>query len=291
MITFQKLSLDDKDRLRLLLGKNETRICENTPGLILTWDVEDGRYICVENDTLYVASLTDNAADFNYPVGPDPEALDKIADFCRNNGLALSFSYLSEQQKENIENKFNCLCTEDRNWADYIYLADDLKTLSGKKYHGQKNHVNRFIKDYSDHVFLPYERGLTPEILRFSDKFYSEKQSENKLFLEDKKLFLRILEQAEELGQSGGVLKIGDEVVAVSFGETVGDTLYIHYEKALREYPGSYAMINYLFANRYADKAKYINREEDCGEEGLRTAKLALHPVFLAKKYFAKIDL
>ncbi|MCI5790945.1 MAG: phosphatidylglycerol lysyltransferase domain-containing protein [Clostridiales bacterium] len=289
MLNFKKISLQDKDVLKKLLGNNADRICENTPGLILTWDVEDGRYMAVENDTLYIATLSENKADFNFPVGADSDALDKIAEYCKANDLALSFSYLSENQKNLLERKFACNVKYDRDWSDYIYLADDLKTLSGKKYHGQKNHVNRFIKDYSDHVFLPFEAGLVPEILRFSEKFYEEKQSDNKLFLEDKKLFFRMLDEAEKIGQLGGVLKSDDEVVAVSFGEIVGDTLYVHYEKALRSCPGSYAMINYLFANRYAKNATYINREEDCGDEGLREAKLALHPVLLADKYFAEV--
>lgn len=289
MLNFKKISLQDKDVLKKLLGNNADRICENTPGLILTWDVEDGRYMAVENDTLYIATLSENKADFNFPVGADSDALDKIAEYCKANDLALSFSYLSENQKNLLERKFACNVKYDRDWSDYIYLADDLKNLSGKKYHGQKNHVNRFIKDYPDHVFLPFEAGLVPEILRFSEKFYEEKQSDNKLFLEDKKLFFRMLDEAEKIGQLGGVLKSDDEVVAVSFGEIVGDTLYVHYEKALRSCPGSYAMINYLFANRYAKNATYINREEDCGDEGLREAKSALHPVLLANKYFAEV--
>lgn len=291
MLSFKPLSLSDKETLQKIIGENKSRICENTPGLILSWDAEDGRLVCVDNDTLYLYGLKDGRAEFNYPVGGDERALDNVADFCRKNGLPLSFSYLSEEQKTAVEKKFGVICRKDRDWADYVYLADDLITLSGKKYHGQKNHVNRFIKDYPDHVFLPYEKGLIPDLLTFYEQFYAENQSSNKMFLEDKKLFLRILNEADDIGQFGGVLKVGDRIIAASFGEIVGDTLYVHYEKALREFSGSYAMINFLFANRYAKDVVYVNREEDCGEEGLRTAKLSLHPVFLAEKYFADIPL
>jgi len=292
MLEFKELSVADNKILRRLIGANETRICENTCGLILSWDVEDGRKVCFDGDVLYIYGIKNGRAEFNYPIGPgaSESSLEKIAEYATSLGLPLSFSYLSETQKDSVEKFFSVKCHSDRDWADYIYLADDLKNLSGKKYHGQKNHVNRFTKDYPDHLFLPYEHGLIPDLMRFFDDFYAENQSDNKMFLEDKTLFKRILRDAFDVCPLGGVLKVNDKVVAASFGETVGDTLYVHYEKALREYSGSYAMINYLFANRYAKDVKYINREEDCGDDGLREAKLSLHPVKLEEKYFVDVN-
>ena len=36
----------------------------------------------------------------------------------------------------------------DRDEADYVYEGEKLATLSGKKMHGKKNHVNRFRKEF-----------------------------------------------------------------------------------------------------------------------------------------------
>ncbi len=290
MLQFRPIELSDREDILRIVGKNESRICEYTDGLILSWDKQDGRSVCIENDTLYLYGMKDGRAEFNYPIGPDPDALQKVKDFCLANNLSLSFSYMSEEQKEVVEDFFSVKAVADRDWADYIYLSEDLRKLSGKKYHGQKNHVNSFLKKYPDHVFLPYEIGLIPDIKIFAERFYAEKQSDNKLFLEDKALFYRMLEEAPVTDQKGGALIVGGEVVAVSFGEVVGDTLYVHYEKALRSYSGSYATVNYLFVNRYGTECAYVNREEDCGDEGLRKAKLALHPIFLAEKYFVDVN-
>ena len=38
-------------------------------------------------------------------------------------------------------------------YADYVYRIEDLKNLSGKKYHGKKNHVNKFVKSNEDWVY------------------------------------------------------------------------------------------------------------------------------------------
>ncbi len=57
-------------------------------------------------------------------------------------------------------------------------------------------------------------------------------------------------------------------------------------KKANRDYEGSYQMIVKEFSSdMLASGIKYINREEDVGDEGLRTSKLSYHPVQLLNKY------
>ncbi len=45
--------------------------------------------------------------------------------------------------------------TELADWADYIYRAEDLATLSGKAYNKKRNHVNRFMTDNPEWVLEP----------------------------------------------------------------------------------------------------------------------------------------
>ena len=44
---------------------------------------------------------------------------------------------------------------EDRDNWDYVYLREKLASLSGRKYHGKKNHYNAFKKEYPDYVYEP----------------------------------------------------------------------------------------------------------------------------------------
>ena len=81
----------------------------------------------------------------------------------------------------------------------------------------------------------------------------------------------------------------GDRVIAISIGEKIGDTLFIHCEKALTEYHGIYQAVVQSFAKMYATDVKYINREEDDGVEGLRKSKLSYRPVFMLKKHSVEI--
>ncbi|MBQ6569899.1 MAG: DUF2156 domain-containing protein, partial [Clostridia bacterium] len=78
--------------------------------------------------------------------------------------------------------------------------------------------------------------------------------------------------------------------VAFCLGERQrSDTFITHYEKALPEYEGAYALINREFAKNTVGNFKYINREEDTGQEGLRKAKLSYHPAILLEKYFVTL--
>lgn len=292
MLRLKHLSSADRGEIKKLLGDNPTRICETTCGVLFLWDVNGDGLFAVEDGALFLASVREGKAHFNFPIGGDEDAaLQKIRDYCLEKGLKLRFRLLSEGQRSKIEAFFGAKGEADRDWADYLYSAEELKTLSGKKFHGQKNHLNRFLKSYPDHVFMPYTADLKDAAMEFFDEFYGENEKNSELFYEEKKVFLRLLEGKETAGEAGGVLFAGGKIVAMSFGERAGDTLYVHFEKALREYPGSYAAINYMFVNRYGDGVKYVNREEDVGDEGLRTAKTGLHPVMLVDKYFADVTL
>lgn len=287
MLEFRKITPADRTEILEYLKDNPSRICENTAGVILLWDVDERIRYAVEDGTMYLAEIKDGKAIFYYPIGGDEEkALEKIEEFCRERKLTLHFRFLSAEQAEKVKTKFGQEGKPDRNWADYLYSAAELKTLSGKKFHGQKNFVNRFSREYPDHKFLPYEVKMRPLAEEFAEKFYDEENKDSRIFKEEKRIFCRILSEYASTGQTGGVLTVGGKIVAITFGEVVGDTLYVHFEKALRKYKGSYAMINYLFVNSFKKPFDYVNREEDVGDEGLRQAKLNLHPVRLIEKFF-----
>ena len=52
---------------------------------------------------------------------------------------------------------------------------------------------------------------------------------------------------------------------------------------------GAYAMINQQFLLHEAAGFRYVNREEDLGEPGLRQAKESYHPVFMMEKGIVRV--
>ena len=86
-------------------------------------------------------------------------------------------------------------------------------------------------------------------------------------------------ENFSALGLRGGLLRVDGRVVAYTMGLPLNsDTFIVHIEKAFSDVAGAYPMIN------CAD-FKYVNREDDVGDEGLRRAKLSYKPAILLEKF------
>ena len=76
---------------------------------------------------------------------------------------------------------------------------------------------------------------------------------------------------------------------AYTFGEGVagGTAFVIHFEKAVGGFKGLYQFISMSFASILPDKYKYINWEQDLGDEGLRRTKMSYRPADFVRKYRA----
>ena len=98
----------------------------------------------------------------------------------------------------------------------------------------------------------------------------------------------RILPLLGRLPLDTRLLTDGGRILGFSVMEKIGDTLMIHIEKGLPAVRGIYPMLVTLEANAYPD-VRFVNREEDDGNEGLRRSKQSYHPVRLLQKYYAEI--
>ena len=96
---------------------------------------------------------------------------------------------------------------------------------------------------------------------------------------------INALKYLKELELRGGLIRADGRVVAFSIGEPCGEDIFVvHIEKAFADVQGAYPIINQQFVEHEAADFRYINREEDTGEEGLRKAKLSYDPAFLMEK-------
>ena len=112
----------------------------------------------------------------------------------------------------------------------------------------------------------------------------SEDQGEDK----EQEVILRLLSSFDELQLSGGILRVGGQIVAFTIGSPINETTFgVHIEKANRDYDGAFTVINKLFASTIPERYTYVNREEDLGIEGLRKAKLSYKPDIILQKIAA----
>lgn len=85
----------------------------------------------------------------------------------------------------------------------------------------------------------------------------------------------------------GGALLIDNKIVAYTIAcKSMRDTIVVHAERGDRYVKGSYQAINRIFLRKIKDdNYKFVNREQDVGDEGLRKAKLSYNPIGFLEKY------
>jgi hypothetical protein len=227
---------------------------------------------------------------FTYPVGSGSldKAMDALKEYCREENIPLWFCTVPEEAISVLEEKYNGVIqgTPSRDWADYLYLAEDLAEMAGRHFSGQRNHINKFKKLYPDYHYERITQENLHRIIDFLMDYQLHFGKDSDLAKEELNRSLELLPYLDKFQLPGGFIEVEGKIVAMAIGEVVNDTLYCHIEKANREYPGSYQMIVKEFSKDViTDSVKYINREEDVGDEGLRTSKLSYHPVQLLDKY------
>jgi hypothetical protein len=173
-----------------------------------------------------------------------------------------------------------------REHFDYLYRSQDLIQLAGGKYHAKRNHINTLERTYRWR-YEPLEDRHLPACRELAAVWCRMKRCEEDLNLMGEwEAVGAALAHLEALQLQGGVILLDGRVEAFSLGELLNrETAVIHVEKANPEIRGLYALINQQFCQNVWAGVSYINREQDLGEPGLRTAKLSYHPHRLVEKF------
>ncbi len=293
MLEFKRLDKNVKLIKDYLLGA-DARFCDLSLGVKYMWRDD---FICeyaFYNKTLIIKESTPDYNDaFYFPIGDDVAGgIEQIENYAKTKNIPLKFCCLDNAQAGALCQRYFCVRVfNDRDWSDYIYDAEKFKTYSGKKLSGQRNHVNKFKKLYPQYKFKAIEKSDFVRIKEFLDEFNSRAEflrwSEA---VEQQKVF-DLVENMFELDQVGGLIEVDGKVVAFSIGERIKDTLIVHIEKALTSHAGVYPTMAQEFAKAFANNGiKFINREEDCGDVGLRISKLQYQPLEVKEKNFVQVS-
>ncbi len=294
MLDFKPLALQDITLLRPYFTKQPSRICDSTVGGTFLWRDYFQTCYALENDSLFLRSVMPETGEFLYSVpmeGDVPAALTRLKAHCEQIGHPLRLCTVSDEDLPAILSLWPDARVEALpDWADYLYHADDLKEIAGKKYQTQRNHINKFNKLYPDWWFTPITPKNLPAVKEFFTWYADITEKESDTYKEDERKVFEVLDNFELYGFLGGAVWVDDRIVAMALGEKQGDTLYVHIEKADVRYHGAYPMMVREFA-KYActGEIAYINREDDAGDEGLRKSKLSWRPCRLLDKYLVHI--
>jgi hypothetical protein len=293
MLPLEHLRLTHKGIIEKYIPACCRKICDFTFGNLYCWSAAEHTEIAVEDGFLYLRTTFNGVTSYAVPWGNGDmnNALARVEDDAAKRNADLSFCCIAEEQLPELQSYFGdrLVVTEQRDYFDYVYSSEKLATLSGRKFHSKKNHVNSFIKKNKFTVEELNDTNIK-ECLKFSHWWHMMNESSQRLEAE-RQVIDCAFSNYDKLGFEGILIRIDGDIIASALGEamTDSDIFCTHFEKASPQYPTAYAAINKLFAERLAEKYRYINREDDAGVEGLRKAKLSYQPEYLVKKYYAKV--
>ncbi len=293
-LKFQPITHADMETIFQYLQMENGRTTDFSYAGILMW-VDYFKYeFAIVNDTLFIKGVVENDTDtpaFSLPIGKMPlkESLEKIRAYCRCKGISPVLSAVPEYALEELDEAGISSINPLEDWGDYLYDAQMLSTLSGKKMGKKRNHVNKFDSLYPNYSIQPLDASNVDKAMEFMNVIDEEGDS-TPMAIEERRMTRKLLEMIKEgdIRLEGAVLTVGDEIAAFTIGDVKNDTLFVHVEKASRAFEGSYEKINKEFAALMCQRhpeIQFINREDDSGDEGLRKAKQSYHPIAVLKKY------
>lgn len=287
MLDFKVIELSDRSWITELLRKSDFRGCEYNFSNNFAWHRLYNTTICRYKD-FYISRSQKYGLRFTFPAGSGDYkdlflTLQREAE--ENNSPLIVSSVTNENLKlfeELFDGQYTVSCDESD--FDYIYDADNLRTLSGKKYHKKRNHLANFYRnnwEYSDMTENDFD-----ECIEFAVKSYNLSQAyDDESSVAEQFAINTFMNYFGELELKGGVIRIDGKVEGFTIGDGINsDTFDIHIEKANAGINGAYAAINNEFAKSATDGYTYINREEDLGLEGLRKSKRSYYPVIMLQK-------
>jgi len=295
MLSFSPVCLDNAMQMRAYMEHQPFRSCDYTIGNIFQWRAYFSSHFAVAANMLIMnVDYPDEGRYYTYPVGSGQmdDAITAIEQDAMECVRPLRFCCVPVEGVSVLQARYGsrCLLSTRRDWADYLYSAPDLITFKGKRYHSQRNHLNRFNKENPNAVFVPVQEDTLSSAIDFLNEYEKYAPIHKNIEVEEMRRSKELLAHVMPLKQKAGFIEIRGTVVALAVGEVVDDTLYVHVEKARTDYAGAYQAIVSQFASyACAENVLYINREDDSGEEGLRYSKMAYRPIRLIDKYWAEI--
>lgn len=280
---FRPLQKSDKPLFDEAFIKNPPEISEFTFTNLYAWREIYNIKFSVLNDALILRSEAREVPEFFPPIGRT-NTKHIIEELIKASGGV--FIRTPEETKTLFDKDDRFSCELDLDNSDYLFRADELISLKGRKYDGKRNLIKKFRSTY-EHQYIKLDGSNVSHCLEFEERWCSIKSCGNIKGLDDERRAIEhIVENFLEFGLIGGAIMVKGQVCAVAIAERLNpDTLVMHVMKADPGMVGLSQAINNEFLVKEAKRFEYVNMEQDLGQQGLRKSKLSYHPVRMVRKY------
>lgn len=227
------------------------------------------------NGTIIIRS--DNGApSFYMPLGDTEKGISTVLEYCSSNGVSPIFTKIPRDYLS-IFNDFNLRIEEDRDSFDYIYENADFLEFKGKHFRNQRNNLYSYLRNFSP-TFSEDIKSYVEQCKACTARHY------NAVNVLDPTL--KMLDNIDTFSLKGGVVLHGQDVAAFCLYEKIShDTVVSHVEITDNSHRGLHTYLINELAKRMDEK--YVNKEDDMGQPGLRRFKEGYNPRDMIKKYKA----
>ncbi|MDE6711102.1 MAG: phosphatidylglycerol lysyltransferase domain-containing protein, partial [Alistipes sp.] len=216
MIEFHPVRLADRATIERYTLPSGIRNCDLAFANMFCWQPVYRSAWAVVDGFLVVRFQIDGGARIGYmqPVGQGDftRIVPALREDAHAHGQRLRLIGLTDEGREQLRRTQpgQFAFASDRALEDYIYRADDLRTLPGRRYQPKRNHINRFVAAYPDYRY----EELTPD--RFAECMALEREwrrahegHASELCAEQRAMQLAI-DHFDELGLRGGCLSVSN---------------------------------------------------------------------------------
>jgi len=293
MLDFKPINVKSAARLRKYYSQSTYRLAEYSLGVKLMWRQYWRSQWAEVAGCLVICNRTrDHGVLFDYPLplpgeGDVDAALDAIDKWCAARGVAPTFGVVPEEEREHLMARYPYTeVSVSRIWQDYLYRVEDLATFAGRRYSGQRNHINKFRKLYPDARFRPIGPEDADKVEAFWEEFHKTFNKEAAIAKKELCAARKLTGQIGKRWLKAGAIELEGRFISIALGEICGNTMICHVEKSLPQYEGVYPTMVQAFAAEFAGDVTWINREDDAGDRGLRTSKLQYLPADMGRKAY-----
>lgn len=290
MYSFKSITAGDKELFESYFDCNQQNSEANFTNLYMWKDYYKTRF-CEDEGFLVVMNTSPDGKNHSYMPwgsGDIKKCLMNMWEYSLGIGEPLRITNATEEQALLFKELFpKSKIKENSSFNDYVYLTESLISLSGKKLHSKKNHLNRFKQKYENYVYRPLKKeDFKPCMVLAERLIVKDGNGDNFEYITELESINTAFENFDRFCLKGGVIEIDGNIAAFTVGEKHRQNCaLIHIEKADTSYDGIYVAINNEFVKNEWQECTYVNREEDMGIPGIRKAKLSYRPDHMVRKF------
>ncbi len=292
-LEFNELTLESRHEIEPFFKLRDIISCEYNFNVMYLWAKHNQTKYAFTDNFLILTEVIEDKLITLMPICKEEhfkEAFEAIYEYFQDINTEFRMYVADKTFKEFIIKEYGDRfeISTYRDYFDYLYDADKLRTLSGKKFNKKRNHLNAFIKEFEGRfIYKKLNKEDKEAVCKFLREWKYNKEAVTEALDEELQSICKIICNIDDLDIKAGAIVLDDKIQAISIGSLTnnGKVAVIHVEKANENIRGMYQVINQQFLLNEFPNVEIVNREEDLGIEGLRKSKLSYNPIEILEKY------